>query len=112
MNYFKLQVGCVAVILYIIVVYLRESYRLGLLKKLKIFHLLLGLGLASVILDGATAYTVNHIGQVGETCNMILHLFFLLSLDTFIFLVYIYMLSITKGIPKVKQEGVCCFCRM
>lgn len=31
---------------------------------------------------------------------MILHLFFLVSLDTFIFFVYLYMLSITKGIPK------------
>lgn len=35
---------------------------------------------------------------------MILHLFFLVSLDTFIFLVYIYMLSITKGIPKSRAR--------
>jgi len=102
MLHFKLQLGCAAVILYIIAGYVKESRRLGLLKKLKIFHLLLGMGLISVILDGATAYTVNNIGQVGETCNMILHLLFLLSLDTFIFLVYIYMLAITKGIPKSK----------
>ena len=75
-----------------------------MLKKPKAFHLLLGMGLISVILDGATAYTVNHIEQVGATCNMILHLLFLLSLDTFIFLVYIYMLYITKGIPKSKNK--------
>jgi len=104
MNYFKLQLGCVAVILYIIVVYVKESSRLGLLKGLKPFHLLLFMGLASVIFDGATAYTVNHIDQVGETCNMVLHLLFLLSLDTFIFLVYVYMLYITKGIPKDKKR--------
>jgi len=104
MIHFKLQLGCVAVILYIIIVYVKECHRLGLLRKLKIFHLLLGMGLISVFFDGATAYTVNHIAQVGETCNMMLHLLFLLSLDTFIFLVYIYMLTITKGIPKSKYR--------
>ena len=104
MNYFKLQLGCVAIILYIIIVYVKEYRRLGLLKKIKPFHLLLVMGLVSVIFDGATAYTVNHIPQVGETCNMILHLLFLLSLDTFIFLVYVYMLHITKGIPKSKKR--------
>ncbi len=104
MNYFKLQLGCMAIILYIIIVYVKECRRLGLLKKIKPFYLLLAMGLVSVIFDGVTAYTVNHIPQVGETCNMIFHLLFLLSLDTFIFLVYIYMLSITKGIPKSKKR--------
>lgn len=102
MNYIKLQLGCIVIIFYIIVVYERESRRQGLFKKIVPFHLLLASGLISVIFDAATAYTVNHIEQVGEFCNMILHLLFLLSLDTFIFLVYIYMLFITKGIPQSK----------
>jgi len=103
MNYVKLQMACIVIILYIIIVYVKESKKQGLLKKIKPFHLLLVSGLVSVLFDAATAYTVNHIEQVGETWNMILHLLFLLSLDTFIVLVYIYMLYITQGIPQSKK---------
>lgn len=103
MNYIKLQLGCIAILLYIIVVYVKESSRQGLLKTRRPFQFLLASGLISVIFDGATAYTVNHIEQIGEFCNMMLHLAFLLSLDTFIFFVYIYMLYITKGIPQSKK---------
>lgn len=36
--------------------------------------------------------------------NRVLHLFFLLSLDSFIFWLFIYMISITTGLPKRKSR--------
>lgn len=48
MNYFKLQLGCFAIILYIAIVYMRDCKRYGMLKSIKPFHLLLGMGLISV----------------------------------------------------------------
>lgn len=103
MNYVKLQLGCFVIVLYIIIIYVRECKKQGLLQERRPFHFLLASGLVSVIFDGATAYTVNHIAQVGELCNRILHLVFLLSLDTFIFMVFVYMLHITKGIPQSRK---------
>lgn len=103
MNYFKLQLGCFAVILYIIIAYIKENYKQGHSLRKQPFFVLLILGLVSVIFDGATAYSVNHIEELGALPNMLLHLFFLVSLDTFIFLLYSYMLFITKGLPKTKK---------
>ena len=42
--------------------------------------------------------------------NQVLHLFFLSSLDAFIFMLFLYMLSITAGFPKKKSSiGLLCF---
>ena len=83
MNYFKLQLGCIAIILYIIMIYVKEAGKHGMLERHKPFHFLLISGLLCVIFDAATAYTVNYIDQVGRTCNM---------------------LYITKAIPRSKKR--------
>ncbi len=104
MEFVKLQLGCSFIILYIIFVYIRERRRFGQKNRLNVFDMLLAMGLFSVICDGLTAYTVNHLETVNSTCNMVLHMLFLLSLDCFIFLLFLYMLFITTGLPKTAGE--------
>lgn len=104
MGYVKLQMSCMLIILYIVFVYWKECRRFGQQHSLSVFDGLLGVGIIAVFFDGITAYTVNHLENINEVLNRVLHLFFLLSLDTFIFLLFLYMLSITAGFPKTKNR--------
>jgi len=104
MGYCKLQMGCMLIILYLVFVYLKECRRFRQKHRWSIFDGLLGVGILSVFFDGVTAYTVNHLDSVNETVNLCMHLFFLLSLDFFIFWLFLYMISITTGMPKGKSR--------
>ncbi len=104
MEHFKLQLGCILIIFYIMFVYIRERRRFHQQKRWTIFHALLEVGALCVIFDGLTSYTVNHLDTVSKTWNMILHMFFLISLDSIIFLLFLYMWSITAGLPKRKSN--------
>lgn len=104
MAYCKLQMGCMLVILYISFIYYKERRRFRQRRKLTVFDALLALSIPAVFFDGATAYTVNHLDTVNETFNRVLHLFFLLNLDFFIFALFLYMISITTGLPKRRSR--------
>ncbi len=103
MAHCKLQLGCFLVILYILIIYYKECRRLQQEHKISIFDGLLWLAMICVFFDGATAYTVNHLERVSDTVNRVLHLFFLLSLDSFIFGLFLYMNAISVGLPKKKS---------
>ncbi len=92
MEYCKLQAGCLIIILYIAFLYFRERKHIQAKRKLSRFDGLLALGIVCLGFDGLTAYFVNHQEQISEMGNRILHLFFLVSLDAFIFLLFLYML--------------------
>ena len=92
LEYCKLQIGCMLIILYIAFVYCEERRRFKQHNKLSLFDLMLSVGMLAVLFDGATAYTVNHLDSVNGTLNIVLHLFFLLGLDSFIFLLFLYMI--------------------
>lgn len=91
------------VVLYIAITYYKECRRLQHKHRVSVFDGMLWLALIYLILDGATAYTVNHLESIDENVNRALHLFFLLSLDSFIFFLFIYMNSILAGLPKRKS---------
>ncbi|MBP3569929.1 MAG: HD domain-containing protein [Lachnospiraceae bacterium] len=105
MEHCKLQIGCMLIILYILFIYCKECIRYKQKHKFSVFDALLVVGIFSVFFDGLTAYTVNHLEQVHPTLNMLFHLCFLLGLDCFIFRLFVYMLSITAGLPK-KRVGI------
>ena len=110
LEYCKLQMGCMLIILYIVFVYYKECRRFKQKHRFSIFDGLLVLGMVCLFFDGATAYTVNHLDSVNKLVNQVLHLFFLSSLDAFIFMLFLYMLSITAGFPKKKSSiGLLCF---
>ncbi|MGN0399039.1 MAG: hypothetical protein ACI4EO_02820 [Blautia sp.] len=53
-----------------------------------------------LLLDGITAYTVNHQELVDPTVNLVLHGLFLISIDGLIFLMLLYMLEAMEGLPS------------
>ena len=109
MGYCKLQLGCMLIILYIMFTNYKECSRIRQKFKLTIFDGLLILGMVCVFFDGLTAYTVNYLEEVNQNLNRIFHLFFLICIDSFIFLLFLYMLSITSGFPK-KKSGIWLLC--
>lgn len=106
MQYYKLQLGCMLILLYIAFIYRKECMQYRNRHKRKVFDYLLPVGIFSVFFDGITAHTVNHPDTVNSVVNMICHMFFLVGLDTFIFLLFLYMRAITEGVPKPKKKGL------
>ena len=102
MEHIKLQTGCLVILLYIAFIYLRECRLYHRNLKETLFDELLILGIISIILDGATALTVNTPELVNTPLNMVLHALFLISLDAEIFVLFLYMLHITGSFPAKK----------
>lgn len=104
MQYCKLQMGCMLIILFVAFMYWKDSRRFHQKHRFRLFDALLGVSVGSLLFDGVTAYTVNHLDQISSGVNQILHMLFLLCLDSCIFLLFLYMLSITIGLPKTKGK--------
>lgn len=100
MEYSKLQIGCMLIVLYVAFIYYRERCAYKVKQKERIFEILLYTGIISIAFDGVTAYTVNHLDKIPMTVNAVLHACFLCSLDGILYLIFMYVLDITRGIPK------------
>lgn len=100
MEYIKLQAGCLLVIIYIGFLYIREKKRLRQQNSSAFFNALLVIGFFTILFDGITAYTVNHLDTVNHIFNMVAHMIFLIGLDSVIFTLFMYILSITSALPK------------
>jgi len=102
MEYIKMQVACIAVLLYIAFIYLRECkiYKQDL--KNTLFDELLMLGIGCVIVDAITAYTVNHLDTIPPVINKFFHMMFLIGVDAVIFVLCLYMFYITGAQPRKK----------
>lgn len=109
MEHIRLQIGCLAVLLYIAFIYFRECKRFHRKLKDTMFDELLLLGIVSVTLDGVTAYTVNHLETVNQILNRVLHALFLAGLDAVIFVLFLYMLFVTGAFPKRKMTRAIVF---
>lgn len=100
MEYFKLQLGCLLVVLYVSFIYFSEKKSYRIEKHRPIFESLLIAGILTIILDGVTAYTVNHLESVAPVLNGVLHLCFLCGLDLIVYLMFLYILEISRENPK------------
>ncbi|MGN0691801.1 MAG: HD-GYP domain-containing protein [Oscillospiraceae bacterium] len=103
MEYVKLQIGCMAVLIYLAFIYVIECRRNHSSLKDTLFDELLILGIAEVFFDGVTAYAVNDEQLIHTTFNKVFHAIFLSSLDAVIFVFFLYMLHITEAFPKTKK---------
>ena len=110
MEYCRLQMGCLLVLVYIIIVYYRERRRFHINEGRNLYEILLISGFVNLILDGITAYMVNHLDTVNPSLNLILHGMFLASIDAVVFIWFLYILSMTEGIPKNRYKQLCCNC--
>ena len=71
-----------------------------------LFETILAAGIVGIFFDGATAYTVNHLAEIPASVNTFLHLCFLSFLDIFVFLMFLYMYDITRGLPQKRGERI------
>ena len=101
MEYFKLQFGC---LLYIAFVYCREYRHYHIRWSFTLYNVLLCSGVASLLLDGATAYCVNHLDTVNPVLNAVLHGLFLISIDTVIFVMFLYLLDAAECLPRRRSR--------
>ena len=99
LQYCKLQIGCLIIILYLWFIYYKERRRFQLAEKSTLYDILLGEGIICLMLDGITAYTVNHQESIAPAVNLVLHGLFLVSIDALIFLMLLYLLDATEGLP-------------
>lgn len=105
-EYSKLQIGCMLIVFYVAFIYYRERNAYKVKKKELVFELLLYMGIAGIAFDGITAYTVNHLAEIPEIVNAVFHACFLCCLDTIVFLIFLYALDITRGIPQNSKKRV------
>ncbi|MGN1205710.1 MAG: HD-GYP domain-containing protein [Eubacterium sp.] len=104
MNY-KLQLGCLIVILYIIIMYLHGIKKLHRKHVFNSFDLVLASGFIYLIFDMITVYTVNHLDTVPVWLNYACHAVFLLLIDLIIFLFFYYLIRIS-GILLSSKAGL------
>lgn len=100
MEYCKLQIGCMLIVLYVTFIYVWEQHEYKVKKREYIYEWILIIGILSIAFDGITAYTVNHLEQVPKWLNDLFHLCFLCSLNIIVFLMFLYITDITRGISK------------
>lgn len=110
MNQYKMTLACLAILVYILFNYYYDKKRdIHGNESARIFEAMLLNSIVCSFLDLTTVYTVNHLETVPAFWNRFFHLCFLISIDLFIFLTYIYMLAITDIYPKSRREKTVIF---
>ena len=103
MLYFRLQLGCLMVILYVIVTYHKAAVQ-SRIPRNHLFDALMIVTPWAVFFDGLTAWTVNHPDIVSAQVNGLAHLFFFVTMDLVIIITTLYMYDETIGLNK-KDES-------
>lgn len=99
-QYAKLQIGCLLIILYMTVIYYKESIRTKDKYKQSIFDVIIIITIITLIFDALTAVAINCLSLVSETFLDITHMIFFLGIDAFMFCIYLYLLKITENYPS------------
>lgn len=106
----KTQIALLFVIIYISYLFIRDGNRLNRQTKSvrcnHFFDLLMVLGEFAIITDGLTNFTVNHLEQIPPVINIIAHLLFMLFYQVFIFIHFMYWLSVTDSMPHKLHKKI------
>lgn len=103
MQYIRLQIGCLLVIFYIIINYLKETSK-GDIGSNKFFDALILVAPWAVFFDGLTAWTVNHIDIVPDYINRPAHLLFFICMDLTTIITAEYMYDQLVGFKNKTRE--------
>ena len=108
----KMQIMCLMVLLYVGHIYIREGNSLDKLTEAsncnKLFDAMFVLAELAVLFDGITACTVNFTDQIPRGFNLALHLGMFLPYDLFAILLFMYWASVTVGKPKQRWVRIAC----
>lgn len=99
---FKLQLGCLIVVLYFTISYIKETMDKHVPCRAT-FDALLFASPWAIIMDGATAWTINHMDIVPGWVNLLLHCLFFVFMNVVIILTFVYMVDQTVGIKGKKM---------
>lgn len=102
MQYFKLQLGCLVVIAFIMITYIKQTLKEQISCN-RYFDLLMAFAPWAVFFDGLTAWTVNHVDTVPDILNRGAHLIFFLFMDLVVIAAAMYMLDQLLGIRSKKR---------
>ena len=102
MQYFKLQLGCLVVIAFIMITYIKQTLKEQISCN-RYFDLLMAFAPWAVFFDGLTAWTVNHVDTVPDILNRGAHLMFFLFMDVVVSAAAMYMLDQLLGIRSKKR---------
>ena len=101
MNFIKLQIGCLVLVIYLELIYIWQTT--GKNAKVScnpIFAALMMIIPSLIVFDGLTAWTVNHLDIVPVSLNLFLHAVFFILLSLFMFVMFLHTLSFIKGFPQ------------
>ena len=108
----KTQVMCLLILAYVGIIFIRDGNQL---KKVSpqakcntVFDLFFAVSELAILFDGITACTINFLDQVPKTVNLWMHLGMFLSYEIYAMLLFLYWVSATVGIPKVKWKKMAC----
>lgn len=102
MLYFKLQLGCLMVILYIVISYIKQT-RHSKIKCNRFFDALLVLTPLAVFFDGFTAWSVNNADIVPEFVNKGAHLLFFIFMDLTVIATSLYIFGQLLGFSRKRR---------
>ena len=112
LQYCKMQICCLLMLLYVGHIFVRESNYLNKITGHsacnRVFDIMFLFAELAVLFDGITACTVNFTEQIPRGLNLALHLGMFLSYDIYAILLFLYWMSATIGIPKRMKEKVVC----
>ena len=86
MIHYKLQIGCLIIVLYISYIYLKNKFQSKDKLRWKLFDTIVLFSVIYLIFDVLTVYTVNHLDSVSVFTNTIFHLVFLFDIHKLIYL--------------------------
>ena len=96
---FKLQIGCLLILLYFVVVYIKGA-SLSKIPCNHVFDMLLGVAPWAVVFDGLTAWTVNHKEMVPYWINLVAHGLFFIFMELVLMIWFLYMVKHIIGITR------------
>lgn len=96
MLHYKLQIGCMVIVMLVFVLYFRERHEQKNLKRMKCFERLLLFSFLYFVLDIVTVYTVNHLDTVPVVVNNSLHLVYLWIIDRCLLDVFLYVATMLE----------------
>ena len=100
MNFIKLQIGCLVLVLYLELIYIwRTTGKNAKVSCNPIFDALMMIIPWLIVFDGVTAWTVNHLEIVPVSLNLVLHAVFFILLSLFMLVMFLHTLSFIKGFP-------------
>lgn len=102
LQFIKLQIGCLLVVLYMVFVYIRAT-RKGTVKCNRYYDLMMVFCPLSIFFDGLTAYLVNHPAMVSPAVLTLAHGFFFALMDLCVTTLFVYVIDLTTGIRKERR---------